>query len=72
MAAEGLAVSAMPTLTLNATVVELGDKTDSGHIIAAVHDPFYGIVELILRNPEIAYRLTPRQFEEVIAGAWER
>lgn len=54
------------------TVVELGAKTDDGFIIEAVTLPWFTIVDALQRDPKLAHQLSPRMWEEMIAGAYER
>jgi hypothetical protein len=49
---------ALPAIILKATVVDLGGKTDNGRIVRAVLDPWFDILEVILRDPTIATRWT--------------
>jgi restriction system protein len=54
------------------TVVELGPKTNDGHLIQAVTLPWFEIVAALQKNPAMAFQMTPRMWEEMIAGAYER
>ena len=54
------------------TVVELGPKTDDGNLIQAVCLPWYAIVGALQKDPAIAFQMTPRMWEEMVAGAYER
>jgi restriction system protein len=54
------------------TVIVPGAKTDEGQLIEAVALPWFEIVELLIRNPSLAYQIKGRQWEEIIAGAYER
>jgi restriction system protein len=54
------------------TVVELGAKTDDGHLIQAVTLPWFAIVEALLKDPSLAHQLTPEQWEHMVAGAYSR
>lgn len=65
------AIDASPSLLMQ-TVVERGPKTDEGELIIAVTLPFYGILKLIEKDPNIAYQIKPRQWEEIVAGIYER
>lgn len=62
-------VSRLPGLLLQG-VVEVGDKTNEGQLIEAVAFPWFEIVRLFEIDPELIYQLTPRQWEEMIAGAY--
>lgn len=61
----------IPSLLIQ-TVVEKGDKTDDGEVILAVTLPWYHIIAELMRDPEFAYRMTPRMWEEMVAGIYER
>jgi restriction system protein len=63
--------SPIPSLLMQ-TVVEKGDKTDEGELITAVTLPFFKIIEAILKDPNIAYQMTPRMWEEMVAGIHEQ
>ncbi|MGH7900778.1 MAG: restriction endonuclease [Thermodesulfobacteriota bacterium] len=60
------------TSLLMQAVVEKGDKTNEGELITAVTLPFFRIIEAILKDPNIAYQMTPRMWEEMVAGIHER
>ena len=61
-----------PVNILLQTVVEFGEKVDDGQLILAVTWPWYGIIEALEQDPEFAFRMTPRQWEEMVAGSYER
>jgi restriction system protein len=54
------------------TVVMLGDKTNEGQLIQAVTIPWFDIVELLRKDPSVAYQIPARKWEEIIAGAYQR
>jgi len=54
------------------TVVVPGAKTDEGQLIEAVTLPWFEIIELLIRNPDYAFRITARNWEEIIAGAYKK
>jgi len=54
------------------SVVEFGARTDDGQIIQAVTLPWFDIVRALQKDREVAFQLTPQQWEELIAGAYER
>lgn len=60
----------IPTL-LTQAIIEKGAKTDDGVLIIAVTLPFFKIMEAILKDPNIAYHLTSRQWEDMVAGVHE-
>lgn len=61
----------IPPILLQA-IIELADKTKEGQLVTAVGVGWLEIVRLILRDPRAIYQLHPRQWEALIAGAWER
>jgi restriction system protein len=68
----------LPTDVLEATqlllqaVVVTGEKTPEGQIIEAVTIPWFDIIAAVAKDPNIAYQIDPRKWEEIIAGAYER
>jgi restriction system protein len=54
------------------TVVEVGEKTDEGQLVLAVTLPWFDIVRALEKDPALAYQLTWRQWEMMVAGAYER
>ena len=60
-----------PEILMQAAVVELGEKTDQGHLIQAVTVPWFEIVRQLQRDPEFLYSVDWRKFEEIIAGAYK-
>lgn len=61
----------VPNLLMKAVVIP-GDKTDEGEIIIAVTEPWYDILKLLEKDPSIAFKITPRKWEEIIAGAYRK
>ena len=59
------------SLLLQAVIVP-GDKTDEGRLIQAVTIPWGEIVRLLQNDPAIAYQISPRKWEEIIAGAYKK
>ena len=53
-------------------VVVPGKKTDEGQLIVAVALPWFDIIELLKDDPSIAYKIHPRKWEEIIAGAYKK
>lgn len=45
-------------------------STDDGRLIEAVAIPWFEILAALRKNPEEAYAIPPRQWEEIIAGAY--
>ena len=60
-----------PGILLQAVVI-LGDKTAEGQLVRAVAVPWFEIVRELQRDPDFAYKLDWRQWEEMIAGAYQR
>jgi restriction system protein len=60
------------TSLLLQTVIVPGAKTDEGQLIEAVALPWFEIIELLRRDPALAYQIEPRKWEEIIAGAYQR
>ena len=54
------------------TVIIPSDQTDEGLLIQAVAFPWFDIVELLAKDPSVAYQLSARHWEEIIAGAYKR
>lgn len=54
------------------TVVEKGDKVDEGVIIITVTSVWYEIIMELMKDPQFAYQMTPRMWEEMVAGLHER
>lgn len=64
--------------TLNAStlllqsVITCGDKTSEGVLLKAVNLPWFEIVELLQNDPNEAFKIPPRKWEEIIAGAYKK
>lgn len=69
---EVLDLSWLPDLTIQAEILTLGDKTKEGALVEAVSWPWFAIVERFRRDPDAIYGYDARQWEELIAGAYER
>jgi restriction system protein len=48
-----------------------GDKTPDGQLIEAVTLPWYKIIKEIGDDPDLAFRIEPRMWEEIIACAYK-
>jgi restriction system protein len=59
----------LPSITM-AIVLEFGGEVADGRLIECVAPPWYEILALFERDKEAIYRLEPRQWEEMIAGAY--
>jgi restriction system protein len=60
-----------PSILLQ-TIIVIGDKTKEGQLIEAVTIPWYDIITMIQRDPNIIYELEWRKLEELVAGAYKR
>jgi restriction system protein len=60
-----------PSLLLQAVIVP-GEKTLEGELVEAVALPWFDIIELLNSDPAVAYRIDPRKWEEIIAGAYQQ
>ena len=59
------------SLLLQAVIVP-GAKTDEGQLIEAVALPWFQIIESLKNDPSLAFQIKPRQWEEIIAGAYQK
>jgi len=53
-------------------VIVPGAKTDEGQLIEAVALPWFQIIESLKNDPSLAFQIKPRQWEEIIAGAYQK
>ncbi len=65
-------VSAYPEVLIQAAVVLIGDKTNEGQLIQDIALPWFDIIELLMEDPNMAYQIPPRKWEEIIAGAYKK
>ena len=63
-------LASLPCLTLGAAILNVGPGVEDGQIVESVAPPWLAFIEMFKRNPESIYRLDPRQWEEMIAGAY--
>lgn len=61
----------VPDFALKALLTFQGD-TSEGALVQAVSIPWFEILDRIQRDPEGAYRIGSRTWEEIIAGAYTR
>jgi restriction system protein len=54
------------------SVVVPGTTTAEGQLIEAVTFPWVEIIELLKNDRAIAYEITPRKWEEIVAGAYTK
>ena len=52
------------------TVFIPGAKTDEGQVVEAVALPWFEIIKALQGDPSIAFQISPRKWEEIIAGAY--
>ncbi|MDY0170710.1 MAG: restriction endonuclease [Thermoguttaceae bacterium] len=78
-ATDATGASATATFTINtvasvllSAIVRLGETIAEGSLIDAVAPPWFEIIELLKRDPLVAYRIDPRKWEEIIAGAYHK
>src|SRR5215467_14325759 len=60
-----------PSILLQAVIVP-GERTPEGQLVEAVTVPWFEIIDLLNRDPALAFQLDPRKWEEMIAGAYDR
>lgn len=75
MAVPGLAIPGRglpPVGILLQTVLELGPRVDDGQVVRAVTLPWFEIIKALDQDWELAFRMSARQWEEMVAGAYER
>lgn len=61
-----------PQVDLNAELIIQGDKTNEGRLVEGVRIAWFEIIRRFNQNPEESFKIDPRRFEELIAGAYER
>jgi restriction system protein len=66
-----LAQENAPTIILQA-ILTYGDKTKEGQVVEGVRIAWDEIIRVFANDPEEIYRVDPRKFEEIIAGAYVR
>ena len=59
-----------PSLLIK-TVIIAGEKTSEGQLIEAVAIPWFEIIFAMGKDPQLAYQLSPRTWEEMIAAAYK-
>jgi restriction system protein len=64
-------IRAVSDLLLQAVIVP-GDKTAEGRLIEAVAIPWFDIVALLQKDPNIAFQISTDKWEELIAGAYHK
>src|SRR5690606_4123727 len=56
-------------LLLQAIIIP-GSRTTEGHLIEAVAPAWFEIIRAISADPRVAYEISPRRWEEIVAGAY--
>jgi restriction system protein len=54
------------------SIVTLVDKTDEGYIIELVSPAWNDIINMLNKDPGIVHQISPRKWEEIIAGSYEK
>jgi restriction system protein len=54
------------------TVIVPGGKTQEGLLIEAVTIPWFEIIDLLKKDPAVAFQISPQKWEEIIAGAYKK
>lgn len=54
------------------TIVVPGERTNEGQLIEAVSLPWLSIIELLEKDPSVAFQIPARKWEEIIAGAYKK
>jgi restriction system protein len=63
---------AVPAALLVQSTITLAGKTAEGKIVEAVSVPWFDIIRLLERDPELAFRIPPQKWEEIVAGAYKK
>jgi restriction system protein len=58
-------------LLLKAVVVP-GERTHEGNLIEAVAIPWFEIINLLTKDPNVAFEIPPEKWEEIIAGGYRK
>lgn len=53
-------------------LLTFGENVDEGRLVESVNLPWFEIIKLIKSDPDELYKIDPRKFEELIAGAYDR
>jgi len=54
------------------TVIIPGEKTEEGRLVEAVTIPWFDIIELLKKDPNVAFEIPPEKWEEIVAGAYSK
>jgi restriction system protein len=64
--------STTPVSIILQTVIIAGEKTSAGQLIEAVAIPWFDLIRLIQEKPATAFEISPRKWEEIVAGAYKK
>ena len=53
-------------------VVVPGERVEEGRLIEAVTLPWFEIIEQLVKDPDLAHKMPPRLWEEIVAGAYKK
>lgn len=53
-------------------VIVPGERTSEGKLIEAVTIPWFDIIALLARDPNVAFEITHEKWEEIVAGAYHK
>lgn len=67
---EPLHVEEPPPGIVIKAVLQLGQKTNDGRLVEGVAIPWFTILKMIRKDPNSIYQISPRRWEEIIAGAY--
>lgn len=71
VSADVLTVSSVASLLMQGIVIA-GSKTSEGKLIEAVAIPWFDIIDLLKRDPKIAFQISSEKWEEIVAGAYSK
>jgi hypothetical protein len=54
------------------TIIVRGERTNESTLIVAVALPWFDIIDMLKRDPNLAYQLSPEKWEEIVAGAYKK
>lgn len=64
-------ITAVSDLLLQAVIVP-GDKTAEGRLIEAVAFPWFHIIDMLTKDPNIVHQIPSDKWEELVAGAYKQ
>lgn len=71
LAVSNTEVVSNPEVVLKA-LLQFGDPAKEGQLVRAIALPWFTILDYISRDPQNAYQIDSRAWEEIIAGAYSR